>query len=71
MDTAFDRLTQVQKDNINKYMFEFAYKCVTKSDSEAGGKTEYLKQIIREETSNSPHLEKDLLRYCKLVNSVK
>jgi hypothetical protein len=67
MDAAFDRLTQVQKDNINKYMFEFAYNCVIRSS----GKTEYLKQIIREETRNSPHLEKDLLRYCKLVNSVK
>ena len=67
MDAAFDRLTQVQKDNINKYMFEFAYNCVIRSS----GKTEYLKQIIHEETRDSPHLEKDLLRYCKLVNSVK
>ena len=69
MEAAFDRLTQVQKDNINKHMFEFAYKCVIKSDS--SGNIEYLKQIVREETSSSPHLEKDLLRYCKLVNSVK
>ena len=66
MDAAFDRLTQVQKDNINKHMFEFAYKCVIKSE----GDIEYLKQIVREETSSSPHLEKDLLRYCNLVNSV-
>lgn len=67
MDAAFDRLTQVQKDNINKYMFEFAYRCVIKSE----GNIEYLKQIVCEETRSSPHLEKDLLRYCKLVDSVK
>ena len=67
MDAAFDRLTQVQKDNINKHMFEFAYKCVAKSE----GDIEYLRQIVREETNSSPHLEKDLLRYCNLVNNVK
>ena len=69
MEAAFDRLTQVQKDNINRHMFEVAYKCVVRSE----GNTEYLKQIVRKETSSSnfSHLEKDLLRYCKLVLSVR
>ncbi len=69
MEAAFDRLTQVQKDNINRHMFEIAYKCVARSD----GNIEYLKQIVSNETSvsNFPHLEKDLLRYCKLVLSVR
>jgi hypothetical protein len=67
MEAAFDRLTSVQKDNINKYMFEVAYKCVVKSE----GNTDYLKQIVRNETRSSPHLEKDLFRYCKLVSTVE
>lgn len=67
MDEAFDRLTPIQKDNVNKQMFAFAYECIAKSN----GNSEVLQQIIDEETANFPHLKQDLVRYCKLVESVK
>lgn len=67
MEEAFNRLTKVQQNNINKYMFEIAYKCVAKS----GSQQEILVQIVKETVENYPHLEKDLLRYCKLADSVK
>jgi hypothetical protein len=61
MDNAFGRLTDIQKQNINKHMFEIAYKCV------ASGNTE---QAIHDVTRDCPHLEADLRRYCKLVEKV-
>jgi len=67
MEEAFNRLTTVQQNNINKYMFEIAYKCVAKS----GSQPDILVQIVKETASDYPHLEKDLLRYCKLADSVK
>jgi hypothetical protein len=67
MEEAFGRLTKVQQHNINKYMFEIAYKCVAKS----GSQPDILVQIVKETTLNHPNLEKDLLRYCKLADSVK
>lgn len=67
MEAAFDRLTWIQKNNINKRMFVFAYNCIIKSKGDA----EYLERIIDEETASYPHLKPDLIRYCKLVNSVK
>lgn len=67
MDAAFDRLTWIQKNNINKHMFVVAYDCIAKSK----GDIECLKRIIDEETASCPHLKHDLIRYCKLVNSVK
>ncbi len=67
MDEAFDRLTIVQKDNINKQMFQIAYACVVKSR----GDQEELRAIIRKETEKDPQIASDLERYCKLVLSVK
>ena len=67
MDEAFDRLTIVQKDNINKQMFQIAYACVVKSK----GDEEELRVIIQKETERDPHIASDLERYCRLVLSVK
>jgi hypothetical protein len=67
MDAAFDRLTPIQKDNVNKQMFVFAYECIAKSK----GNPEVLQQIVDEETTNYPHLKQDLIRYCRLVESVR
>lgn len=67
MEEAFDRLTIVQKDNINKQMFQYAYACVVKSR----GNQEELRAIIQKETEKTPQLASDLERYCKLVCSVK
>lgn len=67
MDAAFDRLTPIQKDNVNKQMFVFAYECIAKSK----GNQEVLQQTVDKETANYPHLKQDLIRYCKLVESVR
>ena len=67
MDAAFDRLTPIQKDNINKQMFVFAYECIAKSK----GNSLRLQQIINKETVDHPHLRQDLIRYCKLVKNVR
>lgn len=67
MDAAFDRLTQIQKENINKQMFVVAYNCIAKSK----GDPELLERIVCKEATEYPHLLQDLKRYCKLVNSVK
>ena len=66
MEEAFDRLTQIQKENVNKQMFSAAYACVVRSR----GDEEALKTIIRIETEDCPHLTADLTRYCRLVKSV-
>lgn len=67
MDAAFDRLTHIQKENINKQMFVVAYNCIAKSK----GDPELLSRIVDEETADCPHLKQDFIRYCKLVNSVR
>lgn len=67
MEAAFDRLTLIQKENINKHMFSVAYNCVVKSK----GNCDILSYLIHQETANCPHLASDLARYCKLANSVK
>ncbi len=67
MEAAFERLTEIQKENINQQMFVFAYNCLTKSK----GDPSVLEFIIDSETANCPHLRADLVRYCKLVNRVK
>jgi hypothetical protein len=67
MDEAFDRLTWVQKNHINKQMFAVAYNCVARSK----GNAVLLERAINEETAVCKHLKNDLVRYCKLVNSVK
>jgi hypothetical protein len=67
MDAAFDRLTPLQKDNINKQMFVFAYECIAKSK----GNPDILQHVINEETVDHPSLRQDLIRYCKLVESVR
>lgn len=67
MEAAFDRLTRIQKENVNQQMFAVAYGCVARSR----GDPEALEQAIDEETSNCPHLRADLVRYCRLVDSVK
>lgn len=64
MDAAFDRLTKIQQNNVNKQMFVFAYECVAKSRNEA------LERIIDQETVAQPHLRADLVRYCRLVQRV-
>lgn len=66
MEAAFDRLTIIQKDNINHDMFITAYNCIAKSKGDPG----ILENIIRDETTSCPHLKADLTRYCKLVNIV-
>ncbi len=68
MDAAFDRLKpRIRSDNVNRKMFEFAYECV----SRAKGDHDALQRIIEEETEEYPHLKNDLVRYCKLVQSVR
>ena len=67
MDAAFNRLTLIQRENVNKQMFDFAYKCVVMSKENP----DILKAIIANETKDCPHLAADLTRYCRLVNSVK
>ena len=67
MDAAFDRLTPIQQDNINKQMFVFAYECIAKSK----GNSLRLQQIINKETVDHPYLRQDLIRYCKLVENVR
>lgn len=67
MDATFDRLTFIQKDNINKQMFVFAYECIVKSK----GNSLRLQQIINKETVDNLHLRQDLIRYCKLVKNFK
>ena len=67
MEAAFERLTWIQKININRQMFVVAYDCVARSK----GDPEALQRIIEEETASCPHLKFDLARYCKLVNSVR
>lgn len=67
MDKAFDRLTQIQKYYINKHMFEQAYIIIStfniNSDSD-------ILQVCIDNTTNCPHLTSDLIRYCKLAQSV-
>jgi hypothetical protein len=67
MDAAFDRLTPIQKNNVNKQMFVFAYECIAKSK----GNSLRLQQIIDKETVDHPYLRQDLIRYCKLVENVR
>ena len=67
MDVAFDRLTDVLKDNINKQMFEIAFDCV----KESNGDFELLKRIVNEKTKKHPDLKNDLMRYCRLADRVK
>jgi len=66
MNAAFERLTEVQQKNVNKLMFITAYNCVAKSK----GDPDTLLNIVRNETADCPHLELDLLRYCRLVQRV-
>jgi len=67
MDAAFDRLTDIQKENVNQEMFVIAYSCIAR----AKGDPQALERLIEEETSSCPHLRADLRRYCRLVDSVK
>lgn len=67
MDDAKDRLTFIQKSNINQPLFKLAYKCVTLS----GGNPDRLLVIVKKETNEDPKLAPDLLRYCRLVDSIK
>ena len=67
MDAAFDRLTDVQKENVNRQMFVVAYGCIAR----AKGNSQALERLIEEETSSCPHLRADLRRYCRLVDGVK
>lgn len=67
MDAAFDRLTPIQKENINKQMFVVAFNCISKSKED----TVLLERIVEKETENCPHLKQDLIRYCYLVYSVR
>ena len=67
MDEAFDRLTDVQKENINHDMFILAFNCIAKSKYDPV----LLERIIAEETTDCPHMLPDLRRYCKLVESVR
>lgn len=66
MDDAFERLSQIQKSNINKQMFGFAYKCVATS-----GYNSPIHEIVLQATKDCPHLAPDLMRYCRLVSSIK
>lgn len=66
MQEAFERLPAIQQRFINRPLFEKAYSCVAVSK----GNDNALIQIIREEVADCPHLEPDLLRYCKLVKRV-
>ena len=66
MEAAFERLTEVQRRNVNKRMFVVAYDCVVRSK----GDPEALLQAVRRETADCRHLEPDLLRYCRLVQRV-
>lgn len=66
MEAAFERLATVQQKNVNKHMFVVAYNCIVKSK----GNTELLMSIVREETASCPHLEADLMRYCRMVQRV-
>ncbi len=67
MDEAFDRLTDVQKENINHDMFIIAFNCIARSKYDHS----LLERIIVEETIDCPHMLPDLKRYCKLVESVR
>jgi hypothetical protein len=67
MDDALNRLTFIQQSNINKRMFSLAYSCVTLS----GGNPDRLVGIVKEKTYGQPNLAPDLLRYCRLVDSIK
>ena len=66
MEAAFERLTEVQRANVNKHMFRVAYNCVVRSR----GDHEALLRIVHSETESCRHLEQDLLRYCRLVQRV-
>lgn len=67
MEEAFDRLSTIQKENINKNMFIIAYECVVRSN----GNDKMLQAIIDKKTEECPHLKSDLLRYCRLVDKIK
>ena len=67
MDTAFDRLADIQKQNINRRMFAIAYLCVVQSK----GDPDVLMSLILRQTESCPHLTPDLIRYCRLADSVK
>ena len=67
MDQAFDRLTMIQKNNVNKQMFVVAYNCVIQSR----GDPAILQELVSHQTADCPHLAPDLIRYCRLVESVK
>jgi hypothetical protein len=66
MDDAFDRLTYIQKMSVNRAMFAFAYNIVVQSR----GDNSKLEDAISRETSRAEHLRADLIRYCRLVQSV-
>jgi hypothetical protein len=66
MDAAFERLTEVQRANVNRHMFRVAYECVVRSK----GDQDALLHIVQSETEGCRHLEQDLLRYCRLVQRV-
>lgn len=67
MNSAFERLTEIQRDNINKPMFIIAYNCILQSR----GDSDLLTKLIIEKTKECPHLTSDLIRYCRLVEKVK
>ncbi len=64
---AFNRLTEIQKSNINKNFFRIAYNCV----AESKGDSSKLNELILTQTKDCPHLTSDLIRYCRLVELVK
>ncbi len=66
MGAAFGRLTDIQQKCVNREMFNTAYSCVARSR----GDPDALAEMVQETTRNCPHLEADLVRYCKLVQGV-
>ncbi len=65
MEDAFDRLTNIQKQNINKATFYVAYDIVSTHNQLIN-----LKFAIFAEAERIQCTPADLLRYCRLVRSV-
>ena len=63
-DKAYDRLTAVQKHCINRDAFNTAYSLITTYEGHS------LIDAIISKTKSCPHLTADLIRYCRLAQSV-
>lgn len=74
MNSAFDRLSPIQKANINRDMFDRAYRLVAErgDDCSLDDMLDALrKDFAEDEIQKHPGLLYDMRRYCRLIKSIR